>query len=504
VSRLTRSTGPRLALAGLYHESNTFAPSPTGDQAFELGGTYHGGDLADAFAGTSTAVGGFLELGSTHDVELVPVFFALANPAGPIAAATFARLLTELLERLSREGPWSGVLLALHGAAVAEGEDDVDGLIVERVRALVGDHVPVGVCLDMHANVSTRMVERSTVTVAYRTNPHMDAAARAVECAELVLRTVRGEIEPVQALARPPLVVNILRQRTSSPPLAALVAEVDAIESTPPMLSASLALGFPYADVPDLGVACLAVADGDRRRATEAARRMAAAAWSARPDLQGEALDTDAAMERATDGRAGPVLLLDTGDNVGGGSPGDSTTLLHEARRRGVRAYLETLCDPEAVRACAGAGVGAAVSIDVGGRRATHSPPCPVSGIVRAVGDGRFSDASLTHGGFRDFDTGPTAVLQTDLDQTLVLTSHAVMDTSVERHRSLGIRPEAKQVVVAKGVQSPLPAYEPLASDVVFVATPGITSADLGSFTYRRRPRPLYPFEADTAWTATE
>jgi microcystin degradation protein MlrC len=493
-----------MALLGLYHESNTFASSPTGDEAFEPGGTYVGDDVVDAFAGTSTAVGGFLELGSTHAVELVPLFFAFANPAGPIAGATFARLLTELLERLGRNGPWSAVLLALHGAAVAEGEDDVDGLIVERVRSLVGDAVPIGVCLDMHANLSRRTIDHSTVTVAYRTNPHLDAATRAVECAELVLCTLRGEVDPVQALVRPPLVVNILRQRTSSPPLSAIVDEVEAVEAMPRVLSASLALGFPYADVPDLGVACLAVADGDEQRAREAAERVAAAAWCARHELQGEALGPQAALALATDGRPGPVLLLDTGDNIGGGSPGDSTTILHEAQRGAVRSYLETLCDPEAVSACAGAGVGAAVSIDVGGRVATHSPPCAVRGFVRALGEGRFSDASATHGGFRDFDTGATAVLETDLEQTLVLTSRAVMDTSVERHRSLGIRPEAKQVVVAKGVQSPLPAYEPLASDVVFVATPGITSADLGSFVYRRRPRPLYPFEPDATWAAME
>jgi microcystin degradation protein MlrC len=492
-----------VALLGLYHESNTFAPSPTGDEAFELGGTYRGGEITDAFAGTSSAVGGFLELGPGRDVELVPLFFAFANPSGPIAASTFARLLRELLEPLGRDGPWSGVLLALHGAAVAEDEHDADGLIVERVRALVGEHVPVGVCLDMHANVSTRTIERSTVTVAYRTNPHLDASSRALECGELVLRALRGEVDPVQALARPPLVVNILRQRTSSPPLNTVVAEVEAVEATPTVLSASLTLGFPYADVPDLGVACIVVADGDRRRAWEGAQRIAAAVWSAREELQGVAPDPRAAIARATDGRPGPVLLLDTGDNIGGGSPGDSTTLLHEAQRHGVRSYLETLWDPEAVRRCAAAGVGRDVSVDVGGRLASHSPPCPVRGAVRGVADGRFSDASPTHGGFRDFDTGPTAVLETDLEQTLVLTSHAVMDTSVERHRSLGLHPEAKQVVVAKGVLSPLPAYEPLASDVVFVATPGITSADLGAFTYRRRPRPLYPFEPETRWAAS-
>src|SRR5262249_3794554 len=156
-------------------------------------------------------------------------------------------------------------------------------------------------------------------------------------------------------------------------------------ESAPGVLSASLALGFPYADVPELGVTCVGVADGDERLAREAAARIALAAWAARAGLQGEALDADGALELATDGRRGPVPLLDAGENIGGGSPGDSTTILHAARRRGIAGYLETIRDPEAVSRCAAAGVGGDVSLEVGGRVATHDPPCPVSGRVRAL-----------------------------------------------------------------------------------------------------------------------
>src|SRR5262249_44473175 len=273
--RLTRAVGsprPRVALLGLYHESNTFAPAITGDDAFAL---HRGAGLVEAFAGTSTAVGGFLEVGGA---ELVPLSFGLANPSGTIAGPTFARLLEELLAPLRRGGPWDAVLLALHGAAVAETELDADGMIVERVREAVGAAVPGGVCLDMHANLSLRTIERSTVAVLYRTNPHLDAADRARECGELVLHALRGEVTPVQALLRVPLVVNILRQGTSTSPLREVVAEVEAAESAPGVLSASLALGFPYADVPELGVTCVGGADGDERLAREAAGRRAPAA----------------------------------------------------------------------------------------------------------------------------------------------------------------------------------------------------------------------------------
>jgi microcystin degradation protein MlrC len=194
------------------------------------------------------------------------------------------------------------------------------------------------------------------------------------------------------------------------------------------------------------------------------------------------------------------VLLLDVGDNIGGGSPGDSTTILHEARRVGLADYLETICDDTAAAACAEAGIGARIELEVGGRVARHSPPCPVMGTVRAVADGRFEDPAPLHGGFRHFNTGLTAVLQTDEGQSLVLTSLPVIDVSVRRHRLLGLEPERMRTIVAKGVHSPVPAYGPISAEMLFVDTPGATCADLASLDYAHRRRPLYPLEPEASY----
>jgi microcystin degradation protein MlrC len=192
---------------------------------------------------------------------------------------------------------------------------------------------------------------------------------------------------------------------------------------------------------------------------------------------------------------------MDVGDNIGGGSPADSTVLLEAAQRLGVRHYLQTLRDPEAVSACIAAGVGARVELDVGAKTDDmHGRPVRVRGTVRRISDGKFEEPTPIHGGFRFFDGGPTVVLETDDEHTLVLTTRLIGNTSIQQMYSVGVRPERMRIVVAKGVVSPRPAYEPIAAEIVLVNTPGVTTSDLSRFTYTRRRRPLYPFESEASY----
>jgi microcystin degradation protein MlrC len=491
----------RLALLGYHHETNTFATGQTEYAHFERGGILRGAEVVRQHAGATSTVAGFLEAGRLTGEEVVPLLYFITPPSGLITRDAYQRITAELLEALEAQGPWDGVLLALHGAAVAVGYPDADGHVAARVRALVGPGVPIGLALDLHANVSAQLVEAATVTIFYRTNPHLDARERARECGELVVRTVRGEIRPVQALETPPLVVNILKQFTGAEPLRSLMNDVEALLERPGMLSASVGLGYPYADVPQMGMSFLTVHDGDSRAAREAARWLARRAWFQRADYVGEAPGPDEAVRAALAAPRSPVVLMDVGDNIGGGSPGDSTVLLEAARRQGARGYLQTLCDPAAVAACAGAGVGATVALSVGARiDDRHGRPMAVTGRVRLLSDGQFEDPRPTHGGWRYFDAGTTAVLETDDGYTLVLTTERLGNTSIEQMYSLGIRPEGYRIVVAKGVISPRPAYEPIAAQMILVNTPGVTSADLSTFHYEWRRRPLYPFEPETAY----
>ena len=488
----------RLALLGVSHETNTFSRVPATYESFEI---YRGEEIATQFGESHSTNAGFLEAAGRFDVEVVPLLYAVTGPIGTITKDAFDRIVSEMLGLLRDRGPWDGVLLSQHGAAVSGEYPDADGEVAARVRAAVGPDVPVGMMLDLHTNLSQKMIENTTATVLYRTNPHLDARPRAVECAEIVVRTVRGEVRPVQALEMPPLVVNIVKQFTGEEPMLGVMRDAEAVIDRPGMLSASVGEGYPYADVAEMGMGFLAISDGDDAAARDAARWMAGRAWERREQFLGDTPSPAEAMRAAASAERGPVVLMDVGDNIGGGSSADSTVLLAEARRQGVRGYLQSLYDPGAVEACVAAGVGSEVTLAVGGKTDDmHGSPVEVTGRVRLISDGKFEDPEPTHGGFRYYDGGTTAVLETTDGHTLVLTSLRVGNTSRQQMYSLGIRPEDKRVVVAKGVVSPRPAYAPIASEVILVNTPGVTTSDLSFFDYKRRRRPLYPFEADATY----
>jgi microcystin degradation protein MlrC len=259
--------------------------------------------------------------------------------------------------------------------------------------------------------------------------------------------------------------------------------------------------GYPYADVAEMGMSFLVVADGDRELAREKARWLARRSWDRRAEFDLAGPGPEEALRHAMAAPRGPIVLMDTGDNIGAGSSADSTVLLAEAQRLGVRRYLQTLYDPEAVGACIEEGVGQMITLAVGGKTDDlHGKPVTVTAQVRSIADGHYEEPRQTHGGFRFYNDGIRAVLETTDGHTLVLTSQRTGNTSIEQMYSLGIRPEDYQVVVAKGVQSPRPVYEPIAAEIILVNTPGAAAADLSTFTYKHRRRPLYPFEQDATY----
>ncbi len=498
----------RFAILGISHETNTFSPVPADYASFEAEGILRGDEIRQFFGGSEATAEGFLQAARELGFEGVPLVHARTGPIGTITKDAFDRIVGEMIDLLRDNGPWDGVLLANHGAAVSEEYPDVDGEVARRVRELVGPGVPVGMSLDMHGNISQEMVRHTTVVTIYRSNPHLDARERAFECAELIYRTARGEIRPAQWLEMPPMVVNIVKQFTGEEPMKSLVEDSLQAQSEPGILSTSVAEGYPYADVEEMGMSFLAIADGDPDLARARAGWMADRAWERRAEMNvhvpsvREALETAVAHFDANPSD-GPVALMDVGDNIGGGSSADSTHILAEAQRMGVRNFLQTLYDPEAVRECVAAGVGGAVKLPVGAKTDDmHGRPVRVEGRVTRLSDGKYEDTRPTHGGYRFFDAGTTAVLETTDGHTLVLTSNRDGNTSREQMYSVGIWPERYRVVVAKGVVSPRPAYQPIASRIILVNTPGVTTADLSTFSYHRRRRPLYPFEEDAGYGA--
>jgi len=495
----------RIAALGLHHETNTFSSFPTTYESFNsssYGGILRGPEIEQHQRDAHSTFAGYFQAADEFGFDLVPLLFAVNDPSGTITSHAFDSVVDEMMRLLAEHGPWDGVLLNQMGAAASEGFPDVDGEVAARTRSLVGPRVPVVMTLDLHANISRRMVEHTQAIVVYRTNPHLDAVERAVDACAILVRTISGDIHPVGALEMPPMVISILRQDTREEPMRQLMADVEESARGPGMLHASMAQGYPWADVEEMGASFYALADGNPATARSAARWMAERAWARRADLaHAPAVTPQLALEHAASAPRGPILLLDVGDNVGAGSAGDSTFILQEAQRLGVRGLLETVRDPQVVQACVAAGVGATITVQLGGKTdALHGPPVTVSGYVRLISDGKFEERESIHGGFRYFHNGTSVVLDTTDGHTLLLVSTRYLNTSRQQYYSVGVRPEEYRIVVAKGVVSPRPAYQPIAAEMLLVNTAGAASADLSTFEYRQRRRPLYPFEPDASY----
>jgi microcystin degradation protein MlrC len=498
----------RLAALGLLHETNTFSRNPTGRAQFPLipvgtdqpsnVGIITGQQLWNVHAGTRTTVAGYHAADSLRGVDVVPLVFATAPPSGTITADAFEEIWRLTAEALEGEGPFDGVLMAQHGASVAEGYLDADAEMIRRVRAAVGARVPIGVVHDTHGNISPAQLAPATVTLLWQTNPHVDCREQGLACADLIARTVRGEISPLQAIEKPPLAMNILVQGTAGEPMKTFLAAARELEREKGMLSAGIGEGFSYADVPHLGMAFIAISDGDPESARRGARRLADLAWEMREQCDTQVLTPDDAITEAlTRDDARPVVLLDVGDNVGAGTPGDGTVLLEALIRRRVSSFLVTIFDPAAVQATAT--VGARVALEVGGHTDDlHGAPVHIRGTTRAVAENRWEDRRAS-GGWVAFDAGVSTLIDLDEGGSVLLTTNSMPAAGAGIYAALGVDPADHRMIVSKAVHSTRDGY-PMAQGFIEVDTPGLAASNLSHFPYQHRPRPLFPIERDATY----
>jgi microcystin degradation protein MlrC len=488
---------PRVGIIALLQESNTFLSGATTLDHFQR---QTGTAVREQFVGAHHEVGGFFDGLQEADVEAVPIFAARALPYGVVTAETFAALTEMLRNEVDATGPLDGYLVAPHGATVSAEFPDADGAWLSQLRQQVGPQTPIIGTLDPHANLSPQMVAATDALFAYRTNPHVDQFARGQEAAALMARTLRGEVRPVQAAAFPPMAIGIERQCTSEPPLKDVCDAVDRVRGERGILGASLILGFPYADVAEMGSALLVVTDSDPSLAQVTADRLAMELWQRRTDLVGNFLSVSEAVTQALM-LPSPVCLLDMGDNVGGGSPGDGTLIAAELHDRRIEKSLVVLFDPDAVREAETAGLNQRVTLSVGGKTdALHGAPLSATFTVRLLTDGVFHETEVRHGGITKFDQGRTAIVETDTGLTVMLTSQRVPPFSLRQLTSFGLNPVDYRIIVAKGVNAPLAAYQPVCPSLLRVNTPGVTTADMAQLPFHHRRRPMFPFERDTTW----
>ncbi|WP_194898151.1 M81 family metallopeptidase [Catenulispora pinisilvae] len=483
----------RIGIGGIWHETNSFVPEPTGLAQFRAYQYFAGAELVDALRGTGTELGGALEAVP----RAVPLFFGAALPSGPVRRDAFEAMLRDLAVRTRAALPLDGLVLSLHGAMMADGHPDPEAEIVGTLRAIVGP-VPIAVTLDYHANPGPALAEAADFLVGYRTYPHSDMAERGAEAAELVLRN-----PPVaHSLLRLPLLTPPATQEHRAEPMRSILAAADRLRAEPGVWAVSALPGFAYADCDRLGFAVYVAAEA---RAAERARALAAEVWSRRAAFTAELTDPDDAVREAlrerskgpgsgADSRSGPVVLVDVADNVGGGAPGDGTAVLHALARQGATDAVAVLWDPAAV-AAAHASPGERLELRIGGHSADlMGPPITVRGRVDRRGPVTYARTGAYMRG-QQVDMGRVAVVETGFGKA-VLTENRVAPFDDDHLRAVGIVPEEAAFLVAKGAIAWKSGFGGYARKAVYVGTPGYCPADLARLPYRSRPAPMHPLES--------
>ena len=481
-----------LAIGGIMHESNTFSETPTDFAAFSQA---YARNLLNIWGESHHEIGGFIQGATAYDYTAYPTLMASATPAGPVTDDAFDRLTEMLIQHLKAAPTHEGLLLALHGAMVAESYPDGDGEVLRRLRDAFGRDFPIVVTLDQHANVSEQMVAESTALVIYKTTPHIDQRQRGLQAAELMMRILRDEATPTQALVKPPMILNILYHNTKVPPMAPILTAAKQLEARPDVLAANVALGYPYADVSEVGPSFVVVTDDNPQLAQTEAERLSDMLWNVHEELTLDLPDAAQAVEQAIQSEQHPVILVEMGDNIGGGSPGDSTFILTALQRQGASGFVVVLCEPEGVQACIQAGVGGDVALNVGGKADNlHGDPVTIRGKVRLIHDGQYVETEPRHGGQRYHNQGLTSVVAVG-DSLVVLTSRRQTPFSLQQLLSLGINPSEMRMIVVKAAVAYRAAYEPIAGQIIEVDTPGLTAVNPLHFEYQNVRRPLFPLD---------
>lgn len=486
----------RVLFGGLFHETHTFLRTRTGIADFEAMALHIGQEAINRNIGNGSPSAGFLEVAARSGWDVVPTVQMAAMPGGIVddaVVALFRRHFFPVLEAEASE--LDGIFLVLHGAMVAENSDHPEADILAEIRGLLQARklkIPVVCVLDLHANIPHKLIDNCSAAVAYRENPHRDAQETAVRAANILAELMETpDIAQVHLPTRyvlPPTGVG-----SADEPMRAVLAAARAIEaSDSAIVNINVMAGYAYADVPDCGFSLSAATRGEPKRALEHLHSLAAvlehhiSKGYPRDAALSEVLE---AVDRLPPGD-GPVLLVEPADNIGGGTPGDATGVLGPLLATGRRGIVAVLADPQAVAECVEAGLGATVSLIVGGKTDEHhGTPLPFTGKVINLTDGSFELelktshlASMlgTHA-----EMGPCAVIANE-QATILLSSRKMPPMDLGQLHSQGIRPEDASYVVVKAAVSHRDAYEPISRASFNVDSAGLCTSNLTRLPYRK------------------
>lgn len=489
----------RIAVGGIIHETSTCVETRTTLADFAGNrGIQRGEEILHTFPGTNVCMGGFLDGAKRFGFEAVPLLRASAWPGGLIEFESYRQLRDELCDRLRAADAVQridGVLLDLHGAMVVDGIDDGDGDVVRAVREVIGPDRPLIFTEDLHGNHTRLRVEQSDALIGFDTFPHIDMSERGLEAAELIVRTVRGEVRPTQAIHQLPMFWSTSRQVTAHPPMDEAMRQVHALEQRPGILSVTLATGFPWADVPEVGSSIIVVADGDRDLAQRTADELGAWVWERRLTWFAPPVSVKEALEAGERLGRYPIILADHSDNTGGGSPGDSTEVLSTFLEMGLRdVLLLYMVDPDVAQQAHAAGVGAHIRVSLGGKSApVQGPPIETDAEVATLSTGEFAYDGPMFRGLRGC-LGTSAVLKIG-GATVVVVTGREQPFDQAFARGLGIDCSAMRYICLKSAAHFRAAFEPIAGSIFNVDAAGIHTHIFEDLPYRKRTRPVWPVE---------
>lgn len=482
---------PRIAVAGFVHETNTFSPLPTAYEDFALPGEARpglvcGAELLAFFQGRrlNDAMCGFLAAAGQAGYQIIPLCYCAAAPSGTVSSDAFERLLHRIVAELDDARPLDGVFLALHGAMVYEGFHPGEPEILERIRAVLGD-IPVVASLDLHANISADTVLRASALVGYRTYPHVDEFETGWRCAALMARLLAGA-HLYKAYRRLPFLIPLSTQSTHTEPARSIYASLGDVEANPDILSASILMGFPPADVPDAGPSVLAYGL-TRAAADDAAARLYQALLAREAEFAPNLLTADQGVERAIElamTAAKPVILADVQDNPGAGATSDTPWILQSlVAHKAEGAALGIMYDPAAADAAHAAGRAADLELGLGGKLTPGQTPFYGAFHVEQLADGDFDATGPMMGG-RRVNLGKMAQLRIG-GTRIVVSSVRVQAIDRSYFRQVGIEPGDIKILALKSTNHYRADFEPIASHILSISAPGAMVEDLSGVPYR-------------------
>ena len=482
----------RLFSATIATETNTFSPLPTSIEAFKESVFLRPGEHPDDAPRMCTAPLFVARRRAAKDgFTLIEGSCFAASPAGKVNQADYEFMRDEVLTQLRAALPLDGVLFGLHGAMVAHGYDDVEGDLLERARAIVGDGCVIGVEHDPHCHMTLKRMRNADIMICYKEFPHTDVADRAEDLMTLVLRTLRGEIKPVMSLYD---CRQIGSYPTTLPLMRGFVDRMTALEGRDGILSVSAVHCFPYADVEEMTSRILVVADGDKAKADALATRLGEEFVSMRGKTMPQFLSVVDGVQAAMEAPEGPVVIADPADNAGGGAPTDNTTILRQLiEMKATGAAIGPIWDPIAVRLCFDAGVGARFPLRIGGKIGPASGQ-PLDALVEVSGLAR--DCWQTFGPTQ-VPLGHCAAVRIDGVEVVLITNRT-QALGLELFSNVGIDPLTRKILVVKSTNHFMAAYGPIAKRVIYIESDGPLARDYRKMVYTKVKRPIWPLDAET------